>query len=235
MSHFKDIQHVKATVYNTLETCNAQAAQLQSGEAVVVPDGAVLMKDADGNLHRVDLKNENMDVLFDLGAGQDEVYQNVVKKLDAVTPARLGFDPNEYTIEMEDAGNKFMIEADTDRHCIYGVSYLYPTYFDLGMIVTGHRELITFSNTTGPDQQLEHSGDKTFTDAENAQMLMHTMGGTFVIGQHHPVILTGYMETPLIRFATYRPVVLVVDHTKKIVHVVSVPLGASLFCFPCFL
>ncbi|KAI2509359.1 hypothetical protein MHU86_4992 [Fragilaria crotonensis] len=55
-------------------------------------------------------------------------------------------------------------------------------------------------------------------------MLMHCIKGTFVIGQHHPVILTGYKNTPLIAFAAYRPVVLVADHTQKIVNVVSVPL-----------
>ena len=224
MAHFKDIKHVKATVYNTLGVCTAQSAQLQSGEAVVVPDGAVLMKDAGGNVHRVDLRNENMDVLFDRGAGQDEVYQNVLKKLDAATQARLEFDPNEYTIEMVDAGSKFMIEATDARPCIYAVSYRIPTYFDLGMIVTGDRKLITYSHTTSLDRQLKHSGDICFSDAENQQMLMHKMSGTFVVGQHHPVILTGYTSTPLIRFSAYRPVVLVVDHTMKIVHVVSVPL-----------
>lgn len=126
MSHFKDIKHVKAMVYNTLEACTAQAAQLQSGEAVVIPDGAVTMKDAVGNLHRVDLKDENMDVLFDRGAGQDKVYHNVLQKLDAATPQRLGFNPDEYTIDMVDAGSKFMIEADAARPCIYAVSYKIP-------------------------------------------------------------------------------------------------------------
>jgi hypothetical protein len=224
MAHFKDIKHVKATVYNTLGVCTAQSAQLQSGEAVVVPDGAVLMKDAGGNVRRVDLRNENMDALFDRGAGQDEVYQNVLKKLDAATQARLEFDPNEYTIEMVDAGSKFMIEATDARPCIYAVSCRIPTYFDLGMIVTGDRQLITYCHTTSPDRQLKHSGDIGFSDAENQQMLMHKMSGTFVVGKHHPVILTGYTSTPLIRFSAYRPVVLVVDHTMKIVHVVSVPL-----------
>lgn len=231
MSYLKDIKHVKAMVYNTLEACTAQAAQLQSGEAVVIPDGAVMMKDAVGNLHRVDLKDENMDVLFDRGAGQDEVYHNVLQKLDAATPQRLGFDPDEYTIDMVDAGSKFMIEADAARPCIYAVSNKFPTFFDLGMIVAGKHELIAYCFTKSPDQQLEHSGDVTFSDAEHKEVLMHSMKGTFVIGQHHPVILTGYKNTPLIAFAAYRPVVLVVDHTQKIVHVVSVPLDEDTMPF----
>jgi hypothetical protein len=95
------------------------------------------MKDAGGALHRVDLRNENMDMLFDRGAGQDEVYQNVLAKLAAAMPRLLEFDPNEYTIEMADAGSKFVIESTVARSCIYAVSYRNPTYSDLGMAVRG--------------------------------------------------------------------------------------------------
>jgi hypothetical protein len=171
-----------------------------------------------------------MHSLFDRGTVQEEVYKNVLKTLNAASPETFGFDPNEYTIYMLDAGCKFIVEAEADCPCIYVVSYQTPTYFDLGMIIAGDHVLIAFSLKTSPDQQLRHLGDVKFMGAENEEILMHSMSGTFVIGQHHPVLLTGYSDTPLlINFAAHRPVVLVVDHTKHIVDVVSIPLDEDIY------
>jgi hypothetical protein len=233
--YFKDIKTVKAVAYQTPQSQEEACKDIVPGWVLVMAPGHFAFKKQDGELIDLEIPEDDMETLFDRGAGQDATYDNVIKKL-TVGKAGLTFNPDEYEIEILDAGSKVVIEVvnDINKPCILTMSYKVDEnnatiYFDMGMVTRPIcKKLITWCIQTDliPDSTWNHSGDIAAYDGAKP-LHIHNMWGNFGIGQHHSVALTGFSQRPLIKFAAQRPVVLVIDHFKKVIYMVYVPLDEA--------
>jgi hypothetical protein len=226
LDKLRAVQNIHSVAFHTEATCIESARGLPVKSAVMLPGERVLVKTEDGQeIHA--LGGVDNAVFFDRGAGQDSVYGNVLAKL-AVAAQVLQFKYDEYTIEMVDSGARFTVDHDTSKNLplVMAVSMMTPTFFDLGMTVEGQKKTIHFNNISHGSRgtRLAHSGDKHIKDDFQKPMLMQSISGSFNIGHHHAIILSGYNNTPLHRFLEHRPVVMILDHVKKVINVVSVSL-----------
>ncbi|CAF1029762.1 unnamed protein product [Adineta ricciae] len=231
----KTIKRVYSTVYHGEQRCMQNANFLSANNAIVYPNDKLLYKKPDNTIDFIDLSTINKSVFFDKGSNQDTVYGNVVQKY-SLAKSHLSFNPDEYECEMIDSGEMFILNLiDQNLPTIIAVSEIYPTYFDLGLCSQR-------SNPTCLDfrhrilDNLKHSGDINIVGSAGSTLL-HCISGQFNPGMKYITVISGFQSTPLYRYLERRPIVTIIDHEKKIIYVIPVPLdeftiGQSTICLP---
>ncbi|CAF0925392.1 unnamed protein product [Didymodactylos carnosus] len=227
----KTITHVYSTVYHGEEKCLEEAILLPINNAIIYPNNKILYKKSDNNIDFIDISNIDKQIFFDKGSNQDTVYDNVIKKYN-LAKNRLNFNPDEYQCEMIDSGYKFILNLiDNKLPTIIAISEIYPTYFDLGLCSNDSNSRCLDYSCRNVDN-LIHSGDVNIGNS-----LLHCISGQFNNRMKYVTIISGYSNTPLYRYIERRPIVTIIDHEKKIIYIVSVPLdqftiGESTICLP---
>ncbi|CAF1345261.1 unnamed protein product [Adineta steineri] len=234
-AQLKAIKHVYSTVYHGEEECMKNATLLPINNAIVYPNNKILYKKSDNTIDFIDISNVDKSIFFDKGSNQDSVYGNVIERYNSAKN-RLTFNPDEYQCEMVDSGNKFLLNLINDKlPTIIAISDIYPTYFDLGLSSNdSNQQCLDYSHRKVDD--LIHSGDIQI-NSSTVSSLLHCISGKFKNGMKYVTIISGYNNTPLYRYIERRPIVTIIDHEKKIIYVVSVPLdeftiGKSTICIP---
>ncbi|CAF3098131.1 unnamed protein product [Rotaria sp. Silwood2] len=234
-NQLKTIKHVYSTVYHDEERCMQDATLLPINNAIVYPNNKILYKKSDNTIDFIDISRIDKSIFFDKGSNQDTVYDNVNQKYN-LAKNKLNFNPDEYQLEMADSGDKFILNLIDDKlPTIIAISDIFPTYFDLGLCSKNSIPIcLDYSRRTL--DKLKHSGDITIA-SPTGNSLLHCISGKFTSGMKYVTIISGYTNTPLYRYIERRPIVTILDHEKKKIYVVSVPLdeftiGQSTICLP---
>ncbi|CAF1389457.1 unnamed protein product [Adineta ricciae] len=231
----KTIKHVYSTVYHGEQRCMQNANFLSVNNAIVYPNDKLLYKKSDNTIDFIDLSTINKSVFFDKGSNQDTVYGNVVQKY-SLAKSHLSFNPDEYECEMIDTGETFILNLiDKNLPTIIAVSEIYPTYFDLGLCSQRSNPVCLDFRHRILDN-LKHSGDINIVGSAGSTLL-HCISGQFNPGMKYVTVISGFQSTPLYRYLERRPIVTIIDHEKKIIYVIPVPLdeftiGQSTICLP---
>ncbi|CAF1497431.1 unnamed protein product [Rotaria sordida] len=234
-NQLKTIKHVYSTVYHDEERCMQDATLLPINNAIVYPNNKILYKKSDNTIDFIDISSIDKTIFFDKGSNQDTVYDNVNQKYN-LAKNKLNFNPDEYQMEMAESGDKFILNLIDDKlPTIIAISDIFPTYFDLGLCSKNSIPIcLDYSRRTLDN--LKHSGDITIA-SRTGNSLLHCISGKFNSGMKYVTIISGYTNTPLYRYIERRPIVIILDHEKKKIYVVSVPLdeftiGQSTICLP---
>ncbi|TVY73239.1 hypothetical protein LSUE1_G006723 [Lachnellula suecica] len=181
------------------------------------PERVLLLRTASG-IEEIDISSYSDEFFFnavDLG----ELGETLLKRM-AGFPSQIGLF-NEYAVQQAPSST-FQVPIIHGQIAIFAISKRDPTYYDF-CLADADQNTCCFDAERTFDG-ITHSGDHT----QGSDLLQYIkVDEKLQAEKEFAVFVSGYSYTKLTRFRQSNPVVLVANHTEKVLYIIPVPLDAA--------
>ena len=192
------------------------------------PDGILLIHSAQDTITDIDI-SMHPEEYFSNAVNLAELGEGSLERISKFQV--LNKFSKEYMIQQAPAPT-FKVPLVSGEITIFAVSEMIPTFYDLCIADSNYKTICYAARSQFPG--LTHSGD-----VNTGQLLLHHITATSVTLQEeeYVVFVSGYQNTRLTEYKAKNPLVLIANHTEKVLYVVPVPLdeasiGKAVLCCP---